>query len=196
MKLLLETERLRLRSFQHEDAKQLHALDNDPEVMRYINGGVSTPFNITQEEVLPRFLSYDKAAPEFGYWVAMPKESHRFLGWFSFNLTIKHPRTVSLGYRLHKEAWGKGYATEGARALIHKGFTELAVECFIATTYEDNLASQRVLEKLGMCLVKRFKLSQEELDASASFFGESAEVWEGDELEYRLLLANYEPASG
>ena len=190
MKVLLETERLILRAFTRADAQHLFELDNDPEVMRFINGGIATSFEVIEKDRLPGFLSHDVNAPEFGFWAAIHKETHAFAGWFVFRLAQDDPRVAALGYRLRKEVWGKGYATEGAKALLDKGFSDLAVEQFVATTYEKNLASQRVLEKLGMHLVRRFQLSQEELQLSDTST-HSAELWDGDELEYALTKKDW-----
>ena len=64
------------------------------------------------------------------------------------------PGEVELGYRLRKSAWGKGYATEGSRALICKGFTEFGVQRVVAEAMAVNLASRRVMEKAGLTLVR------------------------------------------
>ena len=66
---------------------------------------------------------------------------------------------AELGYRLRKSAWGKGYGTEGSRALIHKGFTELGVSRVFAQTMAVNVASRRVMEKAGLTLVRIFHQS-------------------------------------
>ena len=66
------------------------------------------------------------------------------------------PGEVELGYRLRKSAWGKGYATEGSRALIRKGFTEFGVKRVVAEAMAVNQASRRVMEKAGLKLVRTF----------------------------------------
>ncbi len=66
------------------------------------------------------------------------------------------PDEVELGYRLRKSAWGKGYATEGSRALIRKGFGELGVRRMVAETMAVHGASRRVMEKAGLALVRTF----------------------------------------
>jgi RimJ/RimL family protein N-acetyltransferase len=183
---MLETKRLRLRRFVEADLDHLFALDNDPAVMRFINGGIATPRSFIEKHTLPMVMHFDKDLPEFGFWAVIRKEDQAFLGWLSFRLLDKTSREVSLGYRFHKAAWRQGYATEGARALIDKGFSELGVKCVRATTFEHNLASRRVMEKLGMKLVRRFRLSQEEIKQTDTSYSESAELWDGDDLEYAL----------
>lgn len=190
MPILLETERLILRRFTAADLDHLVALDNDPDVMRYINGGTPTPRVVIEHEILPVFLCYADRCPGFGFWAAVHRDSGEWLGWFSFRPASggagSDPGEVVLGYRLRKAAWGQGYATEGARALLQKGFEQWGVQRVMATTYEENRASRRVLEKLGMTLVRRFRLTPDEIAGSDTYHVESVEVWEGDDVEYAI----------
>jgi RimJ/RimL family protein N-acetyltransferase len=197
MDVFLETERLILRRFTAEDLDPLIGLDGDPEVMRYLTGGTPTPPAVIAGRTLPRFLrSYDPF-PGFGYWAAVEKATGAFLGWFSFR-----PREgagveeVELGYRLRRAAWGQGYATEGSRALIRKGFTELGVERVVATTFAANLASRRVMEKAGLTLVRTFRLTPADLMAQETYCAGAADLFEGDDLEYALERAVWEQAVG
>jgi RimJ/RimL family protein N-acetyltransferase len=192
MRILLKTERLTLRRVTPADLDQLYALDNDPEVMRYINGGTPTPRAVVERDILPVFLRYDERRPGFGFWAAVLRRSGAWLGWFSFRASEEAPGFVILGYRLHRSAWGHGYATEGARALIDKGFAEWGVQRVVATTYEHNLASRRVMEKLGLKLVRRFRITAEEIAASDTFHAASTEVWDGDDVEYAIDRADWE----
>jgi RimJ/RimL family protein N-acetyltransferase len=123
MHVFLETDRLVLRRFTEADVDNLVDLDSDPEVMRYLTGGRATPREVVQNEVLPRLLSYHERFGGYGFWAAIEKSSGEFLGWFHFRPPLKGARAgeIELGYRLRRSAWGKGYATEGSRALIHKG---------------------------------------------------------------------------
>jgi RimJ/RimL family protein N-acetyltransferase len=157
MQVFLETERLLLRRFTEADLDNLFDLDNDPDVMRFINGGKPTPRDIVQNEILPRFLSYYERFEGYGNWAAVEKSTGDFLGGFSFRPPAgSSPDEAELGYRLRQSAWGKGYATEGSRALIHKGFTELSVQRVVASTMAVNVASRRVMEKAGLMLVRTF----------------------------------------
>jgi len=193
MQLFLETERLVLRRFTEADVDLLVDLDSDPEVMRFLSGGTPTPRAVIESEILPRFLrSYQRFAG-FGYWAAVEKTTGAFLGWFSLALAEDGSSDdVELGYRLHRSAWGQGYATEGALALIRKGFTELGVRRVHATTYQDNLASRRVMEKVGMRLVRSYRLTPADLVAEGTFHSTAQDLWEGDEVEYALVKAEWE----
>jgi RimJ/RimL family protein N-acetyltransferase len=182
----LETERLALRCFNEGDAEELYNLDNDPDVMRFINGGIPTPRKVIQEKLLPVFLLYDSKNPSFGFWAVTEKQTGNFLGWVSFRPTGSNPAEITLGFRFRKAVWGRGFAAEAASALIHKGFSEMGVQRVIATTYQDNWRSQRVLEKLGMTLVRKFHLMPDDLKHTDTFYVETDDIWAGEDYEYAL----------
>ena len=123
-----------------------------------------------------------------GFWAAVERAGGEWLGWFCLRLSQEIPGQAILGYRLRRAAWGQGYATEGAGALIRKGFEEWGVQRVVASTYEENRASRRVMEKLGMVLVRRFRLTAADLAQSDTHHAESLEVWDGDEVEYAIDL--------
>jgi RimJ/RimL family protein N-acetyltransferase len=185
--IFLETERLVLRRFTEADVENLLDLDGDPEVMRFLTGGKPTPRNVIENKTLPRFLRYYKHTEGFGYWAAIEKSTGAFLGWFAF-----HPPEgggsdeVELGYRFKKSAWGKGYATEGSRALIRKGFTELGVRRVFAQTMAVNTASRRVMEKAGLVPARTFHEDWQEPIEGA----------EQGEVEYALIRADWERRYG
>lgn len=186
MDILLETNRMALRRFVESDAHHLYALDNDPEVMRYINGGVPTSLETIQTQILPTFLHADEQRRWSGFWAAVDKANGEFLGWFCLRAAADDPQTVALGYRFRKATWGQGYATEGAQALIDNAFSQWGIERVTATTYQDNLASQRVMEKVGMTVVRRFRMTIEDLQQMDSYNTDATEVWDGDDVEYAL----------
>jgi RimJ/RimL family protein N-acetyltransferase len=157
MQIFLETERLLLRRFTQDDVDNLVELDSDPEVMRYINGGRPTPRREIEHDVLPMYLDYYERFAGYGYWAAIEKSSGRFVGWFHFRPAPgSPPDEVELGYRLRKSVWRQGYASEGSRALIQKGFAELGVQRVFAETMVVNVASRRVMEKAGLRYVRTF----------------------------------------
>ena len=148
MATLLTTGRLRLREFRPADGEHLYRLDSDPRVMRCIgDGSVGTRASVAQ--ALARAAKYYRNYPGLGVWPAEERDGRAFVGWFCLKYV---PTTVEVevGYRLLPGAWGRGYATEGARALVHHGFGELGLARIIGLTHPDNLASQRVLAKAGL----------------------------------------------
>ncbi len=155
MQVFLETQRLVLRRFSVADADNLVSLDADPDVMRFVPGGMPTSREEIENEYLPAFLGYYRRYEGYGFWAVIEKATGDFLGWFHFRPGKNAaPGEVELGYRLRKSAWGSGYATEGSRALIRKGFTELGVQRVVAEAMAVNLASRRVMEKAGLTLVR------------------------------------------
>lgn len=157
MEVFLETERLVLRRFTIDDEELLMQLDNDPDVMLYINAGAPVPREEIVDETLPAFLSYYDRFDGYGFWAAIDKQSGRFLGWFHFRPGDgAGPLEPELGYRLHRFAWNQGYATEGSRALIDKGFGEFGVERVYAETMAVHSGSWRVMEKAGLRHVRSF----------------------------------------
>ncbi|MDA3644764.1 GNAT family N-acetyltransferase [Saccharopolyspora indica] len=180
MKVFLETDRLVLRRFTEADADDLVLLDSDPEVMRFLTGE-PTPRAEIEEEVLPRILRDYDLGPA-GRWAALERSTGQFAGW----LALQPPEDgsveeVELGYRLKTSVWGRGYATEGARALIRKGFAELGVQRVWAQTMAVNTASRRVLEKAGLRHVRTFHLH----------FDDPLPGTEHGEVEYELLRPDW-----
>jgi|TARA_B110000495_G_C22641960_1_gene381136 RimJ/RimL family protein N-acetyltransferase len=90
---------MRLRRFREADAQHLYALDNDPAVMRYINGGTHTPYDVICKEILPVFLRRDEAFELGGFWAAEELRSGAFVGWFSYRPTDTSNDEMALGYR-------------------------------------------------------------------------------------------------
>ncbi|MFJ8913315.1 GNAT family N-acetyltransferase [Amycolatopsis sp. NPDC102389] len=157
MRVFLETERLVLRQFTGADVDDLFALYDDPEVMRYLNGGEPADRAEIENVDLPAFLGYYERFPGYGFWAAIEKSSGDFLGWFHFRpLRGHHNDDPELGYRLNRSCWGKGYATEGSLALLEKGFTEFGAKRIWAATMAVNLGSRRVMEKVGMRHVRTY----------------------------------------
>jgi RimJ/RimL family protein N-acetyltransferase len=183
MQIHLETERLLLRRFTADDADALVALHGDPEVMRYLSGGVPEPRELVVGATLPRILGYYDQYAEFGLWAAIERASGAFLGWFHLRpKDDANPDTVDLGYRLHRTAWGRGYATEASRALVRKGFANPAIRRITASAIGGNIASRRVMEKVGLTLVRTYRASRPD-----RFNGVEQEI-----VEYALDRADWE----
>ena len=160
MTAFLETARLVLREFTDSaaDVDALFALDDDPEVMRFLNGGRPASRAAIEARTLPRmragFPAYGDAV---ACWAAQERSTGRFVGWFALvPVDPDSPAVADLGYRLRRDAWGRGYATEGAVAVVDKGFRDLGVQTVVADTMTVNARSRRVLEKAGLRFVRPF----------------------------------------
>lgn len=156
MEPFLETDRMLLRRFTLDDIDAVFELDCDPLVRTFIEDGQP----VTREEAattIEHWLSYYQRSDVFGFWAAIEKKTSSFLGWFHFR--PQEGRSIDapeLGYRLRSSAWGNGYATEGSRALIDKGFESPLVARVVAETMAVHTASRRVMEKSGMRYVRTF----------------------------------------
>jgi len=151
----VETERLLLRPLRPDDIDPLAVLFADPAVWWY-------PFGrgLTREES-QRFLDRQISRREttgFGMWAAELKEASELIGFVGLSVPMWLPEVlpaVEAGWRLNPRCWGRGLATEGARASLRHGFDVLALDRIISIYMPENVASGRVMTKLGMrdCLV-------------------------------------------
>ena len=145
-----ETDRLRLRPPRAGDAAGLAALNADPEVMRYIGSGVRPHAQACDE--VRAWLADD--GPNI--WIIEDRASSEVHGWVAL-LPFDQGREVELAYRLAQASWGRGIASEAARAMIDYAFAGLGarlgeglgLDRLVAITHPDNHASRRVLDKLG-----------------------------------------------
>ena len=186
MSTFLETDRLVLREFTADDVDNLIELDADPEVVLW-TPDESTSRDEVERDVLPHFLRYYTDTPGFGFWAVEEKATGEFIGWFHLRPAQGHgPDEPEIGYRLRRSAWGKGYATEGSRALIDKAFSEHPVRRVIAETSAIHTASRRVMEKSGLRLVREF---------DAGFPPISPEDVHGD-VEYAIDRAEWQRQRG
>lgn len=140
----MESERLYLREFQLSDAENIYRLNTNIEVMRYTG---DPPFEsvAAAAQFLKNYDAY--AATGFGRWAVMLKESDEFIGWCGLK---QHKEYVDIGFRFFQEVWGRGYATEAAKACLDYGFQKLQLPSIVGRAAKANVASIRVLEKLGM----------------------------------------------
>jgi RimJ/RimL family protein N-acetyltransferase len=126
------------------DAAELMSLEADPEVMRFLNGGHAV------DHSKPHFytgFSMPRGTEDF-FWTARRTTDNTFVGWFFFGPDLE--RIAELGYRLCRNAWGQGLAAEGGKALVDWGFRTGLYDRVFASTMAVNLASRRVMEKIGM----------------------------------------------
>ena len=152
MDVLLETERLIIRRFTPADAGLLVELDSDPEVTHFITGGVPE----FDQAMLEVWLAQYRRWPGYGTFAAVERSTGAFLGWFHLRPEQGSDDEPELGYRLRREAWGRGYATEGSRALIDTSFSDLGATRVWAMAMAVNGASRRVMEKAGLRFIRLF----------------------------------------
>jgi ribosomal-protein-alanine N-acetyltransferase len=143
----IETARLRFRQLCVDDLDDLWLIVSDSEVMKYL--GVIAGTILSREETqvtLEKMLEF-WAVNGLGRWAVVDKKDGKLIGLCGFRL---FDTTPELFYLFNKESWGKGLATEAARATLRYGFEELGVDRIIAVTRHANQASINVMTKLGM----------------------------------------------
>ena len=157
MKTSFETERLICREMIPSDVNGMFELDSNPEVHRYLG---NKPFKSIAEsheriaDIRQQYMVYG-----IGRWSVILKETGEFIGWSG--LKVEHningfENHYDLGYRFIQKHWGKGYATETAKAFVDFGFNEMNLKVINAYTDFDNVGSQKVLENAGLTYVNSF----------------------------------------
>jgi RimJ/RimL family protein N-acetyltransferase len=146
-----------MREFTADDLDLLVALDSDPEVMHFITGGQPTSRDELGGVVLPRWLRYYDDPEGFGFWAAEGRGSGEFIGWFHLRPSDDDAASPpELGYRIARQYWGRGLATEGSIGVLGYAFNTLKVERVLAETMVAHAASRRVMEKAGLHLTEYF----------------------------------------
>lgn len=143
----LQTERCGLRRFTAADRDWLCELYADPDVTRHL-GGVKTPDQV-DELMRTRILEYYERHPGLGMWLTIERATGTRLGFHLLN-HIQGESIVQVGYGLAKAAWGRGIATEVAAAVLRYGFADLGLPSIAGMATLRNIASQRVLLKIGL----------------------------------------------
>lgn len=144
----LTTERLILRDWRDDDLPAFRSLNLDREVRRYFTG-LLTPFESdASAQRIRRFLSEHG----WGLWAVEERGGAPFLGFVGLNQPDFAPfqQSVEVGWRLSRNAWGHGYATEAARAAVAHAFVALGLAELVAFTVPSNVPSRRVMDRLGM----------------------------------------------
>jgi RimJ/RimL family protein N-acetyltransferase len=149
MRIILETERLLLRELVEEDARDVYAINSNPNVMRYMGGEAillspEEALAVLRTRILPLYARYG-----MDRWAVVLRDSTSLIGLCGLRYLPK-TNEYDLGYRLLESHWGKGYATECARAVLEYGLLKLPGARIVGRAYLENVASIRVLEKIGM----------------------------------------------
>jgi RimJ/RimL family protein N-acetyltransferase len=141
---VLQTPRLTLSPCRPSDCADFIALELDPEVMRFLNGGHA----VDHARIGPDAPFLMPRGTEAHVWTARRSANGAFVGWFC--LWPDSETLAELGYRLRRMDWGQGLASEGASALVDWGFKSGGYDTIVASTMAVNRASRRVMEKIGM----------------------------------------------
>lgn len=159
MRIIFESERLIVRQYLLADADTFYLLNSDEEVMRYIRPVQSRE---ESDKALGEYIAFYKEYPQMGRWAVENKVSGKQVGRFAV-IFIPGSEKIQLGYSLFKEEWGKGYATELARAGLSYVFEEMKLPLVYAVTEMANITSQKVLLKTGFREELRYIENEKEL---------------------------------
>jgi RimJ/RimL family protein N-acetyltransferase len=157
--------RLSFKLMTEQDAQLLFELDQDVEVMRYINGGKKSSMDDINNIFIPRLNSYSNKQKGWGLWQVNVAETNQYIGWilvrpmgfFTNAPESSNPEldNLELGWRFKQSSWGKGYATEAALA-VKKGLVDNGYSGkFSAIADPDNVGSINIMKKIGMQFIKK-----------------------------------------
>lgn len=149
MTIIIETERLILRTWKKEDAEAYFQINQDPKVIEFLRG------SLTMEQVNDFIPAVNSHGDKHGYtlWAACLKKTGELMGFIGLNYTDWESHftpAVEVGWRLGSQYWGKGFATEGAKASLEYGFKQCGLKEIISFTVPANIRSIRVMEKIGL----------------------------------------------
>lgn len=166
MEIFTETKRLILREIIQADRDGLFAIDSDPDVNTFL--GKKPIHNIEQTDDIITFIRKQYVDNGIGRWAMIEKDTNNFIGWCGLKLikelTNDHINYYDLGYRLNKSYWGKGLATEAAKATLEYGFNKMNLNEIYAIADSQNVASRNVIEKVGLKYINTFKYDNTDHD--------------------------------
>ena len=161
MKIHIETERLILRDLELIDAEGMFKLDSDPDVHEFLgNKPIKTIDEAIQVIELVR-KQYDRNG--IGRWAIVDKKTGDFIGWAGLKYEEKLRKEFNyydIGYRLRKEYWGNGIATETALESLKYGFEKLGLKEIGAAANINHLVSNKILKKIGLKLIETFEFDK------------------------------------
>lgn len=155
------SERLKFRLMGSDDAQALWELDQDPQVMKYLNGGTPTTLETINSVAIPRMEKYRDSSKGWGIWQVSDKETNKYLGWvlirpMAFFTDTPKYNDLEIGWRFFQNSWGKGYATEAAIAIKDAVVADTYISHISALAVADNIGSIGVMKKMGMSFIKAY----------------------------------------
>lgn len=145
------------------DLEDLYELDQDPAVMKYLNGGRATSMEEKKTIFLPRMAKFSNVEKGWGLWKVTTRDTNEFIGWilvrpmhFFNEEKSTEWHNLELGWRFKQASWGKGYATEAAQALVNEIKKQPDYTHISAIALKENAASVNIMKKLGMAFIEEY----------------------------------------
>ena len=174
MKIHIRTPKLILRDIMDSDLKDMYELDSNPEVHKYLGRNPVTHLDESEKvisSIQKQYLDYG-----IGRWAVIDKKTNSFMGWAGIKFETKVRDEMDyydLGYRLKKEYWGQGFASEAALACLRYGFQNMRLNEVYGGAHAHNSASNKILKKVGLKYLETFEFDGE----SHHWYGISREEW-------------------
>lgn len=146
-----ETQRLQLRPFQYTDFQDFHTIANDTENLSFV-----FPESMTKSES-QYLLTHAFMKEPLGVWLIQEKKSHKMIGAIRLEKYDAKAASAEIGYFLSKVYWGQGLMPEALKTIVFLAFQEFGLKKLVIITHLENEASQKVAQKAGFKLKKRFK---------------------------------------
>jgi RimJ/RimL family protein N-acetyltransferase len=146
----ITTHHLILRAFTTEDVDPLHRILSTTDILRYFPNPGTPSRDKVEKLISAQLRHWDEHG--YGWWAVEPRSKKQLIGWSGLQF-LPETEEVEVGYLLDQAFWGRGLATEAAKACLQYGFENLNVKTIVAIVHPENVASQRVIEKLGMSFV-------------------------------------------
>ena len=147
----LETKHLLLRPFTSADGQAFYQIVSNPDNLAFI-----FPVKTCQEEAENLMVEMFMRTP-LGKWAIIAKETQQLIGAISFERLNEQTRQAELGYFLHRDYWGQGFATEAVRTISFLALYQLGLTDISIIAHFENIASQKVAEKAGFVLLRQYK---------------------------------------
>lgn len=159
----IETARLLLRHFTLDDLPAFAVIRSNAEVMQHIS--TRKPQSVDEVRWVLQLIIRNWRDVGFDRWAVVNKADNRLLGWCGLNY-LDDTEEVEIGYGIARECWGQGLIPEVAKATLRYGFEEMQLDKIVAVAFPENLASQRVMQKLGM----RYKKTAPFIDGNLVYY--------------------------
>jgi RimJ/RimL family protein N-acetyltransferase len=173
--VILATPRLLLRTFRLDDLPLYAALNADPEVARFLGGALSSEESDSIAEWAQQTYEHER----LGLLAVERREDGAFLGMCGLHHQQSYPDEVEVGWRLAREYWGNGYATEAATAWLDYAFGPLGLPRVISITDRPNVRSLAVMRRLGMVFDHEAQVEDDGVVFDAMIYSITSDQWRG-----------------